>query len=308
MKRMLSFILMILVLCSVCIPVGAKVVTVYGDWTLEKYNNDTEWMIDSCSSTDADIVVADTYAGSRVTYLADHAFVNNATMQTLIVPFGIVGFGRYSFSNCIALQHVTLPSSITVFSEGVFSDTPLLEDINLEDTRISSVQSYSFKNSGIKSIALPDSCSTIKENAFLNCTELEAFYLPSNVSIIENDAFKGCDDLVIYAEYDSYAIKYAKAKGIPYVVTDGQEVTFMLGDADGDNAVTIVDVTQIQRVLAELVPDDDGMIALRGLVTEDLGHNEMTIMDATRIQRWLAEYAVDAPIGEVVTKLIPSSN
>lgn len=60
---------------------------------------------------------------------------------------------------------------------------------------------------------------------------------------------------------------------------------YLRGDADGNGAVEVIDVTAIQRALVSLeVPGDDGYLELRAAVTGD----ELTITDATAIQRYLS--------------------
>lgn len=71
---------------------------------------------------------------------------------------------------------------------------------------------------------------------------------------------------------------------------------YLLGDADGDQRVTVLDATRIQRLLADLITDDDGGIVLRGNVRGSL----LDILDATLIQRWLAGFDIDARIGDPV--------
>ena len=60
----------------------------------------------------------------------------------------------------------------------------------------------------------------------------------------------------------------------------------LLGDADRDDELTILDATKIQRVIAEMegVPD-----SLFEVVSDADGDGSLTILDATRIQRTLAE-------------------
>ena len=76
------------------------------------------------------------------------------------------------------------------------------------------------------------------------------------------------------------------------------EQSFMLGDADGDGYIMIVDCTLIQRDIAGLAKiksdnrdaadvDSDGIIC---------------ILDATEIQRYLAEMKVKYPIGKTALK------
>lgn len=67
---------------------------------------------------------------------------------------------------------------------------------------------------------------------------------------------------------------------------------YLLGDANTDGAVSIKDVTCIQRLLAEL---EDGVSE----AAADIDANGVVnITDATLIQRWLAEMETGYPIGE----------
>ena len=59
---------------------------------------------------------------------------------------------------------------------------------------------------------------------------------------------------------------------------------YLRGDADGNGEVEIIDATCIQRILAGLQHDDDGMTAIRAALSGD----ELDITDATGIQRYLA--------------------
>ena len=70
---------------------------------------------------------------------------------------------------------------------------------------------------------------------------------------------------------------------------------YILGDADGDGEVTILDVTAIQKYLASIIGEDS--IDLDAATVSD---GEISIFDATYIQRYLADIDVDAyPINTV---------
>ena len=71
---------------------------------------------------------------------------------------------------------------------------------------------------------------------------------------------------------------------------------YILGDSDGDGAISILDATRIQRFLAGFTYDDPDMIVLRGNV---LG-NDLDILDATYIQRFLADIDAPSAIGTYV--------
>ena len=69
------------------------------------------------------------------------------------------------------------------------------------------------------------------------------------------------------------------------------------GDTDNDGAVTIMDATRVQRTLAELYDDADGLAHLLGNIVGD----SLDILDATRIQRYLADFQDGYQIGEPIS-------
>ena len=71
--------------------------------------------------------------------------------------------------------------------------------------------------------------------------------------------------------------------------------SYLLGDADGDGAVTINDVTAIQKFIAEIeVPGFNEKAA-------DIDGNGLNISDGTNIQRYLAGFDDGNHIGEMIT-------
>ena len=69
----------------------------------------------------------------------------------------------------------------------------------------------------------------------------------------------------------------------------------LLGDADGDGKVTILDATYIQRKLASLPVESYNALAAD---TDEDG--EITILDATYIQRYLAGLSCPEGIGKPI--------
>ena len=60
---------------------------------------------------------------------------------------------------------------------------------------VSTINTYAFYCSGIKSITLPDSLKIIEAHAFHNCTELTDIVIPDDVTDIKQGAFFGCASL-----------------------------------------------------------------------------------------------------------------
>lgn len=69
-------------------------------------------------------------------------------------------------------------------------------------------------------VEVQDKCESIGAEAFLNCANLEAIYIPASVTSISFDAFDGCSKVTIYAPENSTAMRFAKALGMNYKITD----------------------------------------------------------------------------------------
>ena len=73
------------------------------------------------------------------------------------------------------------------------------------------------------------------------------------------------------------------------------ETQYILGDADGDGLVSIMDATAIQKLKAGFNYENADKMSLRGTITG----TELNILDATAIQRKLADYADSYGIGGI---------
>ncbi len=81
-----------------------------------------------------------------------------------------------------------------------------------------------------------------------------------------------------------------------YIVVEGTRIASgerLLGDADKDGSVSILDATCIQRYLASLVKDDQ-----IDKEAADITGDGIDILDATMIQRYLANFDVEYPIDQ----------
>lgn len=74
------------------------------------------------------------------------------------------------------------------------------------------------------------------------------------------------------------------------------ETPYLLGDVDGDGAVTALDATYAQRILARLQSGDEGMTT-RGDVD---GDGVLSALDIAFIMRHLAHMTIPYPINEII--------
>ena len=86
------------------------------------------------------------------------------------------------------------------------------------------------------------------------------------------------------------------------ICTAASAASVLRGDVNGDKAVTISDVTEIQWMLAELPVSR----SFSESAADVDGNNAVEVNDATKIQEWLAAFESPYKIGEYYTE--PAEN
>lgn len=159
---------------------------------------------------------------------------------------------------------------------------------------------------------IDDGTVTIANNAFYNCIDLKSITIPNSVSVIgtkgqiKGEKLVDCQYCVggtitsstICSECHGagkFGETCSQCNGKGYMLIYPQD-GFLLGDADGDGSVSIIDVTCIQRHLAELE-----VASYNEIAADADGDGLVTILDATGIQRYLAELPCNIGIGKVIT-------
>ena len=252
---------------------------------------------------DWDIVIRELFLGKYyVTAVESNAFFENTAMRALSFydATGLRSIGDGAFSRCTSLEKVNIPSQIRSMGTGVFDGCTSLTYVRYHKGALDEVPAQTFYGcSALSTVVFLNELRSIGNLAFANCATLERIELPDSVVSIADNAFDGCGDLVIYCSKNSYARTWADKNGVSYILTDPdpEGAAYLRGDADGDEEITILDATHIQRVLAGLQPDDDGSAAMRG----DCNGDGLDILDATLIQRYLVGLENPCGIGETLT-------
>lgn len=247
------------------------------------------------ASEDGDIVIREKFLSYYVTAVEDFAFYGNENVASLYLydAARLATIGQCAFSRCVNLGYVEIPSVVRQMGASAFDGCTALREVRFRAGSVPSIPDQGFYGcTSLETVEFENDVTDIGAFAFANCAALKTITLPDTVTAIADNAFSGCDDLVIRCSYASYAMRYAKAQGIAYVLTDAG--SFLIGDADGDGKVTILDATAIQRRLAAL------NVASFSEKGADVDGDGVNIMDATRIQRYLAGFSDRYHIGEPV--------
>ncbi|MBR1731413.1 MAG: leucine-rich repeat protein [Ruminococcus sp.] len=290
MKRISAVVLSFLILSAALFSANAAVYNgfetkekvIFSDGTWEYAQVRTYgYEINKYLGNDADVDVPYVFAKQYVNSLGAHAFNINTNVTSVNTTYLIDTIGDYAFNGCSSLKTVKLYDSLTTLGVGCFYGDNALKNINIQNTSIAAVPAYCFAECGITRLPLPETCTSIGNYAFYNCSGLLRVDIPDSVTEIADTAFDGCDNLVIVCSADSYAAQYAEANGIDYALKDD----FVMGDFNGDGNVTIRDVTFIQLYRVGL-QDIDKFATARCDIN---GDGKVDIRDATYIQMYRAQ-------------------
>ena len=205
-------------LCSVIIPDS---VTSIGDYAFYECNSLTSVTIGDSVTTIGDSAFA--YCTSltsvtipdSVTTIEEWAFSSCEGLTSVTIGDSVTIIGEYAFALCICLTTVAIPDSVTSIGEGVFSFCDSLTSITVAKNNkyYSSIDGVLFnkdKTMLIKcpeertgSYTIPDSVTSIGDDAFRVCDNLTSVTISDSVTSIGDYAFSRCDGLTSVTIPDS---------------------------------------------------------------------------------------------------------
>lgn len=197
--------------------------------------------------------------------------------------------GMSAFSGCSSLTDVNLPDELTAIGESAFSGCTQLASVHLPDA-LTDIGDYAFYgDTSLAAIDFPLTLNSIGESAFENDTALGGVFLPDSVSSIGDNAFA---PMVTDAAFTVQCFEETAAAEYFTALETGNLSVYqkLTGDVNLDGTLTVVDVTLIQKYIADLEPLDHA--ALRDLADIDR-NGEINIADATAGQRKIAGYEDD---------------
>ena len=323
MRLLSTMLILAFVITGVCVSASALVIF-EGDFGFEVNTSKHEAKLVSYSGTGGSVMLPAYYLDYPVTVIGrnafsgneaitevaladtnttieEYAFMNCSSLETVSIPESVVSVGDRAFANCTSLHTVTMLSDIVSMPMNMFSGCSALADLTLSETIVDfgygcfngcssltdlgfvsggvMLDSYAFSGTGAESVVLSDSLLAIPNYAFTDCSALTSVKIPESVVLIQPYAFDW-ENVTIRCYPDSFAHSFAEGNGFSYELID----TYLLGDADSDGVVSVLDVTTIQRLLATLSLENP----LDEQAADADGSNRIEITDATLIQRCTA--------------------
>jgi len=89
---------------------------------------------------------------------------------------------------------VEIPDSVTKISGYAFSGRTGLKSITIPDS-VTSIDMGAFKGTGLTSVMIPDSVTSIGDYAFADCTGLTSIMISDSVTSIGDEVFRSCTNL-----------------------------------------------------------------------------------------------------------------
>lgn len=136
-------------------------------------------------------------------------YIDCSSLTTATIPSGVANNTlQRTFVNCTSLTHVTIPYGVTNLS-GTFTNCTSMKSFTIPP-QVTSL-SDAFRGSGLTSITIPSTVTTVYNNNFQDCASLESVQIQNN--LIGTAQFKNCTAL--------------KSVTIPASVTEVKSEAFM---------------------------------------------------------------------------------
>lgn len=143
----------------------------------------TKWV-----SSERNIDMTQIPALSKITEIGEGAFLENKTLENVILPSSLTKIGSDAFADCESLASVIISEGVKTIDRGAFGGCKNLKTIALPST-LEVIDQNAFEGTGLETIRIPNATKSIGLQAFSNCAALTAVHIGTGVTSIENSAF-----------------------------------------------------------------------------------------------------------------------
>ena len=128
-----------------------------------------------------------------VTEIGSEVCRQNSRLESVSVPTTVKIIGRNAFSECHKLKSVRLADGLKTIQDEAFANCTSLESIKLPST-LEYIGRTAFTRSGIKSLEIPQSVTSIGRNITLDCKNLKSLSVNPGNKVF--DSRKRCNAII----------------------------------------------------------------------------------------------------------------
>ena len=145
---------------------------------------------------------------NSVTSIGKFAFYGCSSLTSVKIPSSVTSIGYSAFKDCSGLTSVEIPSSVTTFGDYAFDGCSSLTSVHISDLEAWCKVEFGLNNNPLKyahhlymdeeeitDLVIPNSVTSIGQNAFFGCSGLTSVDIPNNVTTIGINAFYNCSGL-----------------------------------------------------------------------------------------------------------------
>lgn len=180
------------------------------------------------TGTESTVILPSTISSWPVTKIGEDAFQDNTTITSVTIPASVTEIGSNAFAGCTNLTSVNYEgdwSNLTIQSGNPAvqdaANAPLFDfeftpdntavivtnykyngaaaDVTIpsryQGKPVTTIGHAAFFNSAVTSVTIPDSVTSISDDAFVNCPQLTNISIPNSVTYIGFFAFGSCTSL-----------------------------------------------------------------------------------------------------------------
>ncbi len=223
-----------------------------------------------------------------VTKIGIYSFGYSKGLTEITIPDSITSIGNLAFYGS-GLTSITLGKNVASIGMSVFADCPNLTSIRVDtanatyhvksnclietatgtlvlgldnctipdDGSVTSIGSYAFYMGKLTGITIPNTVTTIGDNAFAYCTELTSIELPDSVVSIGTGAFAGCEKLVSITIGKGLSsigmLALGNCPALTSIAVDAENPYYYF---DGNCLIAKETKTLVSKPLNGIIPDD----------------------------------------------------